>query len=57
MRQRQTLLDWAMNRQTESTKDYPLVQECLFLHKPQKERGQNVSNRSIDQNKETGHKR
>lgn len=56
MEVRQSLLDYAMNRQTKSTKEYPLIQELLF-HKTIGREDNYGCNRNIDQSKETGKNR
>lgn len=53
MRERHSLLDYAMNNQTKNTKDYPLIQDILFTIK-RKEQNQDASNRHVNQNKEAG---
>ena len=49
MKPRQSLLDYAMNNQTKSTKEYPLIQELLFHTGKGAE---HVGNRNVNQNKE-----
>lgn len=53
MRERHSLLDYAMNNQTENTRDYPLIQDILFTIKG-REQHQDVSNRHVNQNEKAG---
>lgn len=52
MEQRQSLLDWAMNKQTESTKTYSSIQERLFCIPAERKGDRNVSARYINKSKE-----
>ena len=53
MKARQSLLDWAMNRQTTETKAYISTQERLFHKTKTTERdGQDEYTRCVDQSKE-----
>lgn len=52
MEQRQSLLDWAMNKQTKPTKTYASIQERLFCIPAERKGDRNVSARHIDKNKE-----
>lgn len=51
MEMRQSLLDWAMNKQTKSDKEYPLIQELLF-NRGEGE-GKDVSTGRTDSSKKT----